>query len=387
MKYRTTLAISLLLNTALLAGCGQRDASPQTPASEAAASQPKAEPGGPPRPVRFMTVGLSNVEDISILPGEIRPRFEQRYGFRVGGKIQRRLVDVGQEVKVGQVLAVLDSQDVQPAINAQAAQLEVARSDLKLQQSELKRQQELRDKGFVSGAALERQDAATEAAQSRVNAARSQLINAQNGLTFQTLRADKNGVVLGVDAEAGSVVAAGQSVVRVAQLGEKEIAINVPERAISSMRQAKGFALSVDAIANKTYHAKLRELAPAADPASRTYAARLSIVDADAALQLGMSATVQLELGAAQVIVVPNSALYTRDNTNHVWLVDRATESVRSVAVKLGESTQDGVTIASGLKPGDLVVTAGANLLMAGQKVRLLEGSAAVSAKQGAGKS
>ena len=387
MMHRSTLLISLTLGTALLAGCGQRDANPALTAGAVATGETAKAGQAAPRPVRVLTVGLSRLDDVSILPGEIRPRFEQRYGFRVGGKIERRLVDVGQEVKAGQVLAVLDSQDVQPAINAQAAQVEVARSDVKLQQNELKRQQELRDQGFVSGAAIERQEAATESARSRLNAAQSQLVNVQNGLNFQTLRADKEGLVIAVDAEAGSVVAAGQSVVRVAQLGEKEIAINVPERAIASMKNATGFVVSVDALANKTYAARLRELAPAADPASRTYSARLSIVNADPALQLGMSASVRLELGGAQAIVVPNSALYTRDNSTQVWLVDRATETVKPVAIKVGQSTRDGVVVVSGLNPGDLIVTAGANLLMAGQKVRLLETEKPVSANPSAAKS
>ena len=123
----------------------------------------------------------------------------------------------------------------------------------------------------------------------------------------------------------------------------------------------------------KLYVAKLRELAPAADAASRTYMAKLSIANADDALKLGMSATVRLDLGEAQVIVVPNTALYTRDNATRVWLVDRASETVKPVEVKLGTSTNEGVAVVSGLKPGDLVVTAGANLLLAGQKVRLLE--------------
>lgn len=382
MTKRQALRISLLLGAALIAGCGKGDDS-QAATSVASPSddhkdskQPKAEP---PRPVRFIQVGMSSVGGISFLPGEVRPRFEQRYGFRIGGKIARRLVDVGQEVKAGQVLAVLDSQDVLPAIDTQAAQVEVARSDFKLQQSELKRQRELRDKGFVSGSALERQAAAAEAAQSRLQAAQSQLANAQNGLEFQTLRADKTGVVVAVDAEAGSVVAAGQSVVRVAQLGEKEIAVNVPERAVALMKKAAGFAASFDALAGKIYMAKLRELSPAADAASRTYGARLSIVNADEALKLGMSATVRMELGSAPAIVVPNSALYTRDDTTRVWLVERSSETVQSVVVKVGESTNDGVGIIAGLKPGDLVVTAGANLLLPGQKVRLLQAATAVS--------
>jgi RND family efflux transporter MFP subunit len=362
MTYRHVLLISLMLGAALIAGCGKGD-------DQKAGKVREAEP---PRPVRYMQVGMSNVDDLSYLPGEIRPRYEQRYGFRVAGKIARRLVDVGQEVKAGQILAVLDAQDVLPVINAQEAQVEVARSDLKLQQSDLKRQQQLRDKNFVSEAALEHQAAATDAAQSRLQAAQAQLANVKNGLDFQTLRADQAGVVMAVDAEAGSVVAAGQSVVRVAQLGEKEIAVSVPERDVALIKKAVGFTATFDAIAGKIYAAKLRELSPAADAASRTYSARLSIIKADDALKLGMSATVRLQLGTAPAIVVPNTALYTRDNTTRVWLVERATATVQPVAVTVGDSTNDGVVIVSGLKPGDLVVTAGANLLLPGQKVRLL---------------
>ena len=381
MNKKATLLLALLMGAVIIAGCGKKEdsnaATAQTPAHSAKdAKDAKAEP---PRPVRFMQVGMSSLSDISYLPGEVRPRFEQRYGFRVPGKIARRLVDVGQDVKAGQVLAVLDSQDVLPAINAQAAQVEVARTDYKLQVSEMKRQQELRDKGFVSGAALERQGATTDAADARVKAALSQLANAQNGLSFQTLRADKAGVVIAVDAEAGSVVAAGQSVVRVAQFGAKEIVVNVPERAVGSLKTAKGFAAHFDALPGKLYAATLRELAPAADSASRTYTARLSIINADEALKLGMSATVRLDLGEAQAIVVPNTALYTRDNRTRVWLVDRASETVRAVEIKTGDSTNDGISVIEGLKPGDLVVTAGANLLQAGQKVRLLDAPAAAS--------
>ncbi len=375
---KATLLLALLMGTVIVSACGKKDdAKDATAAAGKDATAAKAEA---PRPVRFMQVGMSSLSDISYLPGEVRPRFEQRYGFRVPGKISRRLVDVGQEVKAGQVLAVLDSQDVLPAINAQAAQVEVAKTDFKLQQSETKRQQDLRDKGFVSGAALERQVATADAADARVKAAQSQLASAQNGLNFQTLRADKAGVVIAVDAEAGSVVTAGQSVVRVAQLGEKEIVVNVPERAVGLLKTAKGFAAHFDALPGKLYAAKLRELSPAADAASRTYTAKLSIVNADDALKLGMSATVRLDLGAAEVIVVPNTALYTRDNSTRVWLVDRASETVKAVEIKTGESTNDGVTVLSGLKPGDLVVTAGANLLQLGQKVRLLDAPAAAVA-------
>ncbi|MGL5003444.1 MAG: efflux RND transporter periplasmic adaptor subunit, partial [Casimicrobium sp.] len=359
---RTLQTVVLIAASAvLLTACGKKDE---------AAAPAKSDP---PRPVRVMTVGTSDVSDAIFLPGEVRARYEQRYGFRVPGKIARRFVDVGQEVKAGATLAVLDSQDALPAINAQAAQVEVAKTDLKFQQSELRRQQELRDKGFVSGAALERQAASTESANARVKAAQSQLASAQNGLNFQTLRADKAGVVVGVDAEAGSVVAAGQSVVRIAQLGEKEILVNAPERNVAQMKKASGFIAIFDALPGKHFKATLRELSPAADPASRTYAARLSIIDETDEIKLGMSATLRSELAQAKSIVIPNTALYTRDSATRVWLVDRASETVKAVEVKLGESTNDGVVIASGLNAGDVLVTAGANLLQVGQKVRVID--------------
>lgn len=267
----------------------------------------------------------------------------------------------------------MDSADVLPAIAAQRSQVDAARTDEALQQAELGRVRELREKGFVSAAALDRQDALTQAAVARHAAARSQLAQVSNGLNFQTLRADRAGVVVGVDAEAGSVVAAGQSVVRIAQLGEKEFAVAVPERSVAALKAARGMVARADAVPARTYEATLRELAPSADPVSRTYAARLSIRNADDALAWGMSASVRVALADKPSLVVPNSALYTRDATPRVWVVDPASQTVRPVAVTLGASRDEGVVVTQGLEGGELVVTAGANLLQPGQKVRLVE--------------
>lgn len=326
-----------------------------------------------PRPVRTIRIAADEQGDALILPADVRPRYEQRLGFRVGGKIAQRLVEVGQTVKAGQILAVMDSADVLPAIAAQRSQVEAARTDETLQAAELKRVTELRDKGFLSGAAHERQEALTQAAAARHDAARSQLAQVSNGLSFQTLRADRAGVVVGIDAEVGAVVAAGQSVARIAQLGEKELVIAVPERSVGALKNAKTIIAVADAVPGKIYEATLRELAPSADPASRTYAARLSIRNADEALSWGMSSTVRIALTESPSIVVPNSALYTRDATPRVWVVDAATQTVQPVAVTLGASRDEGVVVTQGLKRGDIVVTAGSNLLQPGQKVRLMD--------------
>jgi multidrug efflux system membrane fusion protein len=364
--YAAALAAILVLTACSKSG----DTAPAAGTAPGSAASTKVEP---PRPVRTIRIAADALDDALILPAEVRPRHEQRLGFRVGGKIAQRLVEVGQTVKAGQTLAVMDSADVLPAIAAQRSQVEAARTDEALQQAELKRVGELRDKGFVSGAAYERQDALTQAAAARHAAARSQLSQVGNGLTFQTLRADRPGVVVGIDAEVGSVVAAGQSVVRIAQVGEKELLIAVPERSVQALKTAKRIVAIADAVPGRTYGASLRELAPSADAASRTYAARLSIRDADAALAWGMSSTVRIALTDQPAIVVPNSALYTRDATPRVWVVDAATQTVRPVDVTLGASRDEGVVVTQGLQRGDIVVTAGANLLQPGQKVRLVE--------------
>jgi membrane fusion protein, multidrug efflux system len=370
-RQRLTVALTLTASALMLMGCSKA----ATQGQDAAKASPEKTEA--PRPVRSIRVTTGAIDGALFLPAEVKPRFEQRYGFRVPGKVAKRLVDVGQTVAVGQVLAVMDSSDVLPGIAAQNAQVEAARTEMVLQQSELKRVQELSDKGFVSGAALDRQMALTQAANARFKAAQSQGAVANNSLAFQTLRADRAGVVTGIDAEVGSVVGAGQTVVRVSQTGEKELQVSVPERSVDGVRTAKSIVATADAVPGKIYSASLRELAPSADPASRTYAARLSLPQADEALRWGMSATVRIAINDAQGFIVPNSALYTRDSTPRVWVVDRSTQTVQPVVVKLGVSSDTGVAVTAGLKDGDTVVTAGSNLLQPGQKVRLLD--AAVS--------
>ncbi len=369
---RLLLTLTLTASTLTFIGCSKADADGKDSA-KAAATAEKTEA---PRPVHSIRVSGGSIDGALFLPAEVKPRFEQRYGFRVPGKVAKRLVDVGQTVAVGHVLAVMDASDVLPGIAAQNAQVEASRTEVVLQQSELKRVQELSDKGFVSGAALDRQVALTQAANARFKAAQSQGAVANNSLAFQTLRADRAGVVTGIDAEVGSVVGAGQTVVRVSQTGEKELLVAMPERSVDGVRAAKAIVATADAVPGKVYSATLRELSPSADPASRTYAARLSLPQADEALRWGMSATVRIAMSDAQGFMVPTSALYTRDNTPRVWVVDRTTQTVQPVAVKLGVSGDNGVAVIDGLKDGDTVVTAGSNLLQPGQKVRLLDAQA-----------
>ena len=223
------------------------------------------------------------------------------------------------------MLAVLDSADVLPAINAQAAQVEVARTDFQIcSRASSSVRRNCATKVSSPAPRSSARSAATEAADARVKAAQSQLANAQNGLAFQTLKADRDGVVVGVDAEAGSVVAAGQSVVRVAQLGEKELLVNVPERAVALMKQATVLA-HLDAVPGKLYSAKLRELSPAADAASRTYTGSPQHYQrrrrAEARHERDRAPRPRRD---ASHRGAQHRALHPHDSTPRVWVVDRS---------------------------------------------------------------
>lgn len=324
-----------------------------------------------PRPVRTLVVAPQPVAATLSLPAEIRPRVETRYGFRLAGKLAQRPVSVGDRVAAGQVLAKLDPADVTPAIAAQQAQVDAARTELELARVELARQRDLRERSYISQAALDRQQAAFDAAGARLESARAQLRQARNALDFQTLRAEAAGVVTGVEVEVGQVVAAGQAVVRVARSGELEALVHVPERDLPLARSAPGWRITI-AAAGRELPGVLRELAPLADAATRSYAARLAI-DGDAGgVQLGMSAVATAQGAPAPGIVLPLAALHSRDATPRVWVVDRATMTVSAVEVRIADLLDESARIAAGVAPGDVVVTAGANLLREGQKVRLL---------------
>lgn len=325
-----------------------------------------------PRPVRSVVVELSRTTVVLTLPGEVRPRVETRYGFRVGGKISQRLVSVGDSVKAGQPLARLDPMDLAPALASGRAQLEAANTELKLARIELERLKELRGLNYVSQAQVDRQQAQADSAEARRRTAAAQLSQATTSIGFQNLVSDTAGVVTAVEAEAGQVVAAGQTVVRIARTDEKELLINVPEADLSLARATRTWTVTIPALGSAPLSAEMRELSPLADPASRTYPMRLILRGDSAGIALGMTATAQASRESDEAFVLPMSALYSLSGEPHVWLVADDL-SVGPVPVRTAGLLDDAVRITAGLKAGDRVVTAGANLLVPGQKVRLLD--------------
>ncbi len=323
-------------------------------------------------PVHVLKVGLS--EDVSTLSltGDVRPRIETVIGFRVAGKIVERKVEVGTQVKRGDVLARLDPQDLSLQTQAVGAQSAAAQTELAQQLADLERFQSLLRQGFISQAEFDRRKNAVDVARSRVTEVGSAQRSSRNQLDYTVIRADEAGVITSVEAERGQVVAAGQPVVRIAQAGPKEIAVTVAESRLSTLQSAKDLSITLSAVPGKVYKGSLREVSPVADPATRTYGARVTVLDADDAMRLGMTARVAVRGDAKPALVLPLSALYRQGDKTAVWVVDLASAAVQLVNVQVASVQDDRVVIAQGLRGGETVVTAGVQKLQTGQKVRVV---------------
>lgn len=345
--------LTILLLPVLLAACGSEPA-----------------PKDLPRRVAMLVVAVGNADEVVNYSGEVRPRIESALSFRVGGKIAARLVQVGDTVKAGQVLARLDPADVELNAAAARAQLAAAESERTLAKAEVERYRELRGKNFISQSALDAREATAKSAQGRWEAAQAQSGLARNQSGYAALTADAAGVVATVQAEVGQVVAAGQPVLSVARPGEKEVAIAVPENRVAELRQASTVSVTLWADAKHNYRGRIREISPAADPVTRTYAVRVAIVDADEQVRLGMTANVLLQRqGSAPSALLPATAIFQSAGKPAVWLI-KADNSVELRPVAVGAFREDGVRVDSGLQAGDKVVAAGVHKLIAGEVVR-----------------
>jgi multidrug efflux system membrane fusion protein len=324
------------------------------------------------RPVRVLTVGEAKGPSARGVEfaGEVRARYETRLAFRVGGKIVERNTEVGARVRQGQVLARLDPEDLAHAAASASAQVASVEAERELAAADLKRYTDLREKNFISQAEFDRRASAFTTADARLQAVRAQYRQAANQTAYATLTADTAGVITAIEAEAGQVVAAGQTVARLARPGEKEVAIAVPESQHARLERAGDFTVSLNALPGKTWKGRLRELSPVADPVTRTYAARITVLGAGEDVDLGMSARVVVaDLEVQAGVELPIAALYSRGDAPQVWLVN-ADNTVRLAPVTTRGVAGERVVVAEGLAPGDRVVIAGAQLLRAGQRVR-----------------
>src|SRR5712672_3359166 len=358
MSVRASFAIkisSLLLAAGTLAACNQIT----------------AEPTAPPRPVLVAAVHCRpQIPDRSFV-GTVRPRIESDLGFRVTGKIQKRLVEVGALVVAGQPLAVLDEVDLKLQAEQADAEFRAASGVLAQAAAAESRATDLKVKGWSTQAQLDQARATADEARARLNRAERSVELTKNSLSYATLMADAPGVVTATLIEPGQVVAAGQTAVRVARLAEKEVVVAIPETLLARARSGEA-RVSVWSNPDRRYLAKLRELAPSSDPATRTYLAKFSILEADDDVQLGMTATLSLsDAATGRVARLPLSALFNQGDGPSLYVADNSGAVKRKRVTATGYESKD-VLSDGGVEECTNVVIVGVQKLDPAQKVKVV---------------
>lgn len=332
-----------------------------------------APPQPPLRPVLVVHPDSGAAAAVVAFAGEVRAREESVLAFRVGGQLLRRHVEVGDAVRRGELLAELDPGDLRLQVQAAQAQQAAADAELARAGAERTRFARLAREQLVSRSALDAQQAAYAAAAGQANAARASLKIARNQAAYTQLRAPRDGAIATRQAEAGQVVAAGQPVFTLAGAAGREVAIALPEAGIRDFRIGQPAQVELWNAPAQRLPGILREIAPAADPQTRTYAARVALHGAAAAaVELGQSARVYLAggTGARAPLSVPLAAVQRgAGGATAVWVVDPASHRLRLAPVQLGAFGEDRVPVLHGIRGSDWIVAAGGHLLREGQVV------------------
>lgn len=340
----------------------------------AACSRPEPAPE-PVRAVRTLTVSSDSAGGTHEFAAEVRARTESRLGFRVGGKMTSRAAELGQHVKAGQVLAQLDATDLKLSQDAAAAATRAAQTNYELAAAEFKRYKELRDQGFISSIELDRREATLKAQKAQLEQALAQASVQGNQAGYAALTATAAGVITAVEADPGTVLAAGTPVVRLAHDGPRDVVFSVPEDGVAAFRTMAGKpgALKVRPWGSTTpLPATVREVAAAADATTRTFLVKADI--GSAPLQLGQTVTVLVDLPKREGITrLPLTAVMQQQGQTAVWLVDKASMTVKVQPIAVAGADGNVVVVSSGLAPGQTVVTAGVHVLTPGQKVKLYD--------------
>jgi len=329
--------------------------------------KPKAESDArlAPRPVQVARVGPAATAEHGFT-GIVMARVQSDLGFRVAGKVTQRLVDAGERVRAGQILMRIDPTDYTHATSAQLAAVEAARARARQTEAEERRNRALVASGWVSASKYDQAKADADSARALLSAAEAQERVSRDQGNYSDLLAEADGMVMETLAEPGQVVSAGQTVVRLAQAGPREAAIDLPETmrpAIGSAAQAMLFGTS------DRVPAHLRQLSDAADPKTRTYQARYVLDGAGAQAPIGATVTLTLLSAAPSSLAVPVGALVDQGQGAGVWLLDRKASTVAFHPVRVVDIGAETARV-TGLAEGETVVAAGGSDLHAGEAVR-----------------
>lgn len=328
------------------------------------------------RPVRSLVVDLKSIGDGRQVIGEIRPRFESDLSFRVTGKVLSRLVDVGAWVKQGDTIATLDTQDYQNRLRSAEAEVSFAEAALVEALGAEARQAKLLKDGWTPRATYNSALHNMQAAEARLKAAKANLDLTRDQLNYTTLRAEFDGVITAVGAEAGQNVNAGQMVVKLARPDDKDGVFNIAETALPDINNTQPevvvWPLSTPDLA---VEGVVREVSPVADAVTRTYTVRVTLKDPPPQIRFGMSMGGRLKSDPTLAVALPLSAIFEKTGSPAVWVFDRQSSSLTLQPITVARYEANTVVVAGGLSKGDIVVTAGVNTLRVGQKVRLAEAS------------
>ena len=330
------------------------------------------EPSPPPRPtlaVRAVKVSLSPVAESVVLTGEVRARYQSDLAFRVAGRIDRRLVDVGEHVKRDQLLAALDTREQKADVTSATAGVQAAEASLRQANAAFDRQKTLIASGFTTQTLYDNADQALKAARATLESARANLATAKEQLSFTDLRANADGIVTARNAEAGQVVDAAQLVFTLARDGDRDAVFDVYEALVAGPPENPDVALTLVADPAVTAKGRVREIAPVVDLATGTVRVKIAIQDAPARMYLGSAVSGRGRFRARMLVALPQGAFFTQGGQPAVWIVDPQTRTVslRSVVVDAYRTRE--IFIREGLAPGEIVVTAGVQLLQVGQQV------------------
>lgn len=335
------------------------------------------EPPAPEiRPVRVVTIEQRAAGDMFALTGTVQAQTEINLSFRIDGRLIERTVSVGDAVRPGQVIARLDPENEDSALQSARAQLTAARARLVEARSNFERMRDLVADNAVSQASFEQAEAQRKTAESQVESAQSQVVLAENRVSYTRLVSDASGVVTAQGAEPGEVVGAGRMVVQVAKQGGRDAVLDVPAQVKDGMLADPQITVALAMQPQVTAAARVREVSPRADPVTGTFRIRLGLVDPPPAMRLGSTVTARIKaasLKGAASYVIPVSALVRSDGKPAVWIVDPRESTVAMRTIEVKEFDPVRVRVAAGLNAGDVVVTAGVQALRPGQKVRLLE--------------
>ena len=350
----TRIAVIVLM-AATLAGCG--DHKPPTPQT---------------RPVRAVTVERRASGESVSLTGQIRAQDQASLAFRLDGRMLERRVNVGDIVKPRQVIARLDPQIQQNGLRQAQANLSAAQGQLTEARNDFERQQKVLERGYTTRSRFDQAQQALQTAEAQVNAAQAQLRTAQEQMSYTDLLADAAGTVTAVGAEPGEVVAAGRMIVQVAREGGRDAVFDVPAQLIRTGPRdpVVEIALTDDPRIRAT--GRVREVAPQADPATRTFLVKVGLIDPPDAMRLGATVAGRITLTIPAGVELPASALTQANGRPAVWVVDPQTQTVSLRNVDILRYDSATVLASQGLETGETVVTAGVHVLRPGQKVRLL---------------